>query len=71
MFILVVDARDIGRGRLLVVDPDVLDLALAEPVAILKDDASACDSVRQRSGLRPITITRSTNTLREEACREF
>jgi len=33
---LVVEARDIGRGRLLAVDPDVFDLALVGGGAIWK-----------------------------------
>lgn len=43
MFTLVVDAREIGLGWLLVVDPDVLDLGLVGPVAMLKGRVWTCD----------------------------
>ena len=41
---LVVDARDIGLGRLLAVEPDVLDRALTGPEVILYYFALAGDS---------------------------
>lgn len=41
---LVVDARDIGLGRLLAVEPDVLDRALIGPKVILFYFALAGDS---------------------------
>ena len=41
---LVVDARDSGRGRLLVVEPDVLDRCLAGPGPMLDQVALASDS---------------------------
>ena len=46
---LVVDARDIGLGRLLPVEPDVLDRALAGPGAIMCYSALAGDSECPRS----------------------
>ena len=41
---LVVDARDIGLGRLLAVEPDVLDRALIGPEVILYYFVLAGDS---------------------------
>lgn len=41
---LVVEARDIGRGRLLAVEPDVLDRCLTGPEAIFKVAVWTCDS---------------------------
>lgn len=40
---LVVEARDIGRGRLLAVEPDVLDRCLTGPEAIFKVAIWSCD----------------------------
>ncbi len=44
VFMLVVDARDSGRGRLLVVEPDVLDRCLTGPGAMLSQVAVTSDS---------------------------
>ena len=44
MFMLVVDARDIGRGRLLVVEPDVSDRCLTGPGPMLSQVALTSDS---------------------------
>ena len=42
---LVVDARDSGRGRLLVVEPDVSDRCLTGPGPMLSQVAVTCDSL--------------------------
>ena len=69
--ILVVDARDIARGRLLEVEPDVLDLALEVAVAISNSRSGAatpstasqpCDH-KNRHVMRP--------TQQERLVREF
>lgn len=44
MFRLVVDALEIGRGRVLVVEAEVLDLGLEPFGAIWKQRASGCRS---------------------------
>ena len=54
---LVVDARDIGLGRLLAVEADVLDRGLAGPADILAVFASTCNSVVQKLALRSVIIT--------------
>ena len=41
---LVVEARDLGRGRLLAVEPDVLDRCLTGPEAIFKVAIWSCDT---------------------------
>ena len=44
VLILVVDARDIGLGRLLVLEPDVLERGLADVGAISARLALTCET---------------------------
>lgn len=46
---LVVEAREIGRGRLLTVEPDVLDRDRAGPGAISPVLIRSCDTVIEMS----------------------
>lgn len=62
---LVVEARDIGRGRLLAVESDVLDRALEVGVAILMVLVSLRGSASERSALRFMITNSSTNCVRK------
>lgn len=64
MFTLVVEARDIGLGRLLVLEAEVLERARAAGGAMEKA-ALLYDTISIESALRLVVITRSTNKRRE------
>lgn len=65
MFTLVVEPRDIGLGRLFVVEPEVLERARASGGAIEKGFALPNDTIPIGSALGLATITWSTNKKRE------
>ncbi len=65
MFTLVVEARDIGLGRLLVLEAEVLERARAAGGAMKKACALLYDTISIESALRLVVITRSTNKRRE------
>ena len=59
MFMLVVDARETGLGRLLIVETEVLDRVLDGPATIVKPLGPSCDfdiqACQNLAGIAPST----------------
>ena len=64
---LAVEARDIGRGRLLTVEPDVLDRCLTGPEAIFKVAVWSCDTAVVHRAVVQVSKEHWVNKYRKSA----